>query len=159
MCGSYFFSNTISFFFKKVNCGYKMVSLAISGTGIRPSPAYSSPIRFCFPKPKSFISSPSSFSLILHLHHHCKLLLPFIFSNSSSSVTHFLSVSTEDAHQLSPVLLSSTSSPPSAAYLLPHRHFFTLFTLSVSLSLLCSLLPVVVVAIVTNSNIQATMQR
>ena len=57
-----------------------MVSLAISGTGIRPSPAYSSPICFCSPKPKSFISSPSSFSLIFHLHHHFKFLLPPRFS-------------------------------------------------------------------------------
>ena len=55
-------------------------SWSFQGRNFRSPPAYSSPICFYSPKPKSFISSSSSFSLIFHLHRHCKFLLPPRFS-------------------------------------------------------------------------------
>ena len=116
---------------------------------------------FPFLLAEEFHLFPTFFSLISRLHHHSKpSSLSFSVSQASFVPLSFRFLSRERS-QPSPVLLSPTSSSPSADCLLPHRHFFTLFTLSVSPSIQCSLLPVVVlvVAIVTNSNSQAKVQQ
>ena len=114
---------------------------------------------FPFLLAEEFHLFPTFFSLISRLHHHSKpSSLSFSVSQASFVPLSFRFLSRERS-QPSPVLLSPTSSSPSADCLLPHRHFFTLFTLSGSLSLLCSLLLVVVVAIVTINNVHATVQR
>ena len=137
----------------------KIWYLAISGTKPLSSLETLTSYLFLFPLAEEFHLFHIFFSLIPHLHHHCRP------SSHSFSATHphllliLPLVSTEDAHQRLFVFAAIIELQPAHLHCLPHRHFFTLFTLSGSLSLLCSLLLVVVVVIVTISNVQATVQR
>ena len=114
---------------------------------------------FPFLLAEEFHLFPTFFSLISRLHHHSKPSSHSFSATQPSPVTYSSRFLTVDVPQLSPVLLSIISSSPSVVCLLPHRHFFHPLTLSVSLIFQCSLLPVDVIAIVTNSNIQAKVKQ
>ena len=85
----------------------------------------------CFWKKNSSSPAPSN---------HRTIIIASIFI-IITTVILFPSIATENANSLCFAIIDQFASITS--HLLLHRHFFTLFTLSVSLSLLLSLLPVV----------------